>query len=85
MIKPFLQINLTKVKRVFNYRLCRKKRIFENGFGTLVGKWELFRRPITLNLEKVEMITTAANILHKWLRNESSLGKTYIPFGLADC
>jgi hypothetical protein len=84
MMKPFPQSNLTKEKRVFNYRLSRMRRISENGFGILANRWRIFRRPFSLEPEKVKIITLAAITLHNWLRSVSDIGKTYIPSGLID-
>ena len=84
MMKPFPQRNLTTEKRVFKYRLSRMRRISENGFGTLVNKWRAFRRPFSLEPEKVKIITLAAITLHNWLRIENNIGKTDIPGGLID-
>ena len=84
MTKPFPQINLTKEKRIFKYRLSRIRRISENGFGILANKWRVFPRPFSLEPEKVKTVTLAAITLHNWLRSESKIGKTDIPVGLTD-
>ena len=84
MMKPFPQINLTKEKRIFNYRLSKMRRISENGFGILANKWRVFRRPFSLEPEKVKIVTLAAITLHNWLRSASKIGKIDIPVGLTD-
>ena len=68
MMKPYLQKHLTVEKRVFNYRLSRMRRISENGFGILANCWLVFRRPFSLEPEKVKVITLAAITIHNWLR-----------------
>ena len=85
MMKPFPQINLTKEKRIFNYRLSRMRRISENGFGIIANKWRVFRRAFSLEPKKIKIVTLAAITLHNWLRSESKLGKIDIPVGLTDC
>ena len=84
MMKPFPQINLTKEKRISNYGLSRMRRISENGFGILANKWRVFRRPFSLEPEKVKITTLAAITLHNWLRSESKIEKIDIPVGLTD-
>ena len=84
IMKPFPQINLTKEKRIFNYRLSRMRRISENGFGILANKWRVSRRPFSLEPEKVKIVTLAAITLHNWLRSESKIRKNDIPIGLND-
>ena len=83
-MKPYPQRNLTVDKRVFNYRLSRKRRISENAFGILANRWRIFRRPIALNPKTVRNITMAAIALHNWQRSQSSIGKVELPNGLVD-
>ena len=81
LMKPYLQRNLTVEKRIFNYRLSRKRRISENGFGILANRWRIFRRSLALGPEKVK---TATVTLHNWQRSRSSVGKIDLPVGLVD-
>ena len=64
MIKPYPQKRLTTEKHVFNYRLSRMRRISENGFGILTNRRRVFRRPFTLEPEKVKVIVLATITLH---------------------
>lgn len=84
LMKPYPMKNLTLEKRVFNYRLSRKRRISENGFGILANRWRIFRRPIALEPEKVRTLTLAAITLHNWQRSISSIGKVDLAKGLVD-
>ena len=52
MMKPYPQTGLTEVKRIFNYRLSRCRRISENGFGILANRWRIFRSLIPVAPEK---------------------------------
>ena len=84
LMKPYPQKGLTTEKRIFNYRLSRKRRISENGFGILANRWRIFRRPILLEPEKVKIITLATVALHNWQRSSTSVGKIDLPIGLVD-
>ena len=84
LMKPYPLKNLTLEKRIFNYRLSRKRRISENGFGILANRWRVFRKPIALSPVKVRTITHAALVLHNWQRSKSSVGKVDLPNGLID-
>ena len=84
MIKSYPQKGLTTEKHVFNYRLSRMRRISENGFGILVNRWGVFRRPFSLETEKVKVIALATISLHNWQRKDSSYGKVYILIELVD-
>ena len=83
-MKPYPQKGLTTEKRVFNYRLSRMRRISENGFGILANRWRVFRRPFSLEPEKIKAIALATIRLHNWLRKDSSYGKVYILSELVD-
>ena len=39
----------------------------------------MFRRPFSLEAEKVRIVVLATITLHNWLRKDSSYGKVYIP------
>ncbi|XP_073431990.1 peroxisomal biogenesis factor 7 isoform X1 [Dendrobates tinctorius] len=40
LLKPYASRDLTRTKRVFNYRLTRARRVVECAFGILTAKWE---------------------------------------------
>lgn len=84
LMKPYPQKGLSDEQRIFNYRLSRKRRISENGFGILANRWRIFRRPIALGPEKVRTITLATIALHNWQRSSTSIGKVDLHVGLVD-
>jgi hypothetical protein len=69
-------------KRIFNYRLSRARRIVENAFGILSNRFQVFKSPIALCPDKVEVIVFASICLHNMLR--SLQGSYYIPSGSVD-
>ena len=82
MMKPYPQKNLTKERRVYNYRYSGARRISENLFGTLANKWRIFQQPLNLSPEKSSTITTCALVLHDFLRSNSR--NAYTPPALID-
>lgn len=87
-LKPYLmkpyprRNNLSKEQKIYNYRLCRCRRIVENAFGILVSRFRIFERPIGLAPEKVDVIVKTTCVLHNWLRKTSP--KAYTPPGFLD-
>lgn len=82
--KPFSQAGLTQERRIYNYRLSRARRIVENAFGILANRFRIFREPIPLQPEKVEVIVLACCCLHNYLRTETTACSVYTPRGSLD-
>lgn len=68
VLRPYGGKNLTKKKRIFNYRLSRTRRYIECTFGILANKWRIFHRPINVNTDFAEDIIKACCILHNFVR-----------------
>jgi len=68
VLRPYGGKNLTKKKRIFNYRLSRARRYIECAFGILANKWRIFHRPINVNIDFAEDIIKACCILHNFVR-----------------
>lgn len=77
LMKPYAQKNLTKEERIFNYRLSRARRIVENAFGIMAGRFHIFHTDIAIDIEKVDNLVLACCALHNFLRCKSST--TYSP------
>lgn len=56
-----------KLKRIFNYRLSRARRVVENSFGIMTQKWRIFKVPINAYVTQVELIVKACVCLHNFL------------------
>ena len=57
VLRPYGGRNLTKNKRIFNYRLSRARRYVECAFGILSNKWRIFHRPMNVTTELAVDIT----------------------------
>nr|CAI5843170.1 unnamed protein product [Callosobruchus analis] len=63
-------------KKIFNYRLCRARRVVENVFGILASRFRIFLQPIAIDIESIDAVVLACCALHNFLRKRSK--KNYI-------
>ncbi|XP_018575296.1 protein ALP1-like [Anoplophora glabripennis] len=88
VMKPYPGRYLNDMKRIFNYRLSRGRRVIENSFGLLVSRWRIFRRPICSMPETVNKIITACVCLHNFLKSKNDLlhigDRLYCPNNFVD-
>lgn len=68
IMRPYCGKNLTKEKRIFNYRLSRARRYIECCFGILVNKWRIFHKPLNVHIEFAQNIIKASCVLHNYVR-----------------
>lgn len=67
MIKPYPG-NISELsQRIYNYRVCRARRVIENSFGILATRFRIYRRPIIANVETVKNVVKATIALHNFL------------------
>lgn len=72
------------VKRVFNYRLSRARRVVENAFGIVSSVFRCLRKPLLLEPETSEIIVMAIVHLHNFLRKSKVSRNMYTPLGTYD-
>ncbi|KAH7712368.1 hypothetical protein AAVH_20277 [Aphelenchoides avenae] len=70
LMRPFGDAGLTRERRIFNYRLCRGRRVVESCFGILCARWRLLLKPIETSVENSDNIVTAICCLHNFLIDE---------------
>ncbi|XP_069582663.1 uncharacterized protein [Ranitomeya imitator] len=63
LLKPYASRDLTRTKRVFNYRLTRA----ECAFGILTIKWRVLLTAIKLQTEIVDEVVKACVVLHNYV------------------
>lgn len=64
LIKPFPSGNLTGGPAQFNYCLSRARRVVENAFGRLKGRFRILMKRMEAKIENVNSIVQACCILH---------------------
>lgn len=71
MMKPYPQAAASSdyKKAIFNYRLCRARRVSENAFGLLAQVFRIFFTPIRLLPATIEDVIVVACCLHNMLRD----------------
>lgn len=86
IMKPYPKEEVLGLKeRIFNYRLCRTRRIIENTFGIASARFKIFRSPIIANVSTVINVTKAVVSLHNFLmKDRTSLRYSYCPVDFID-
>ncbi|CAH1991680.1 unnamed protein product [Acanthoscelides obtectus] len=73
VMKPYSINGISHDEKVFNYRLCRARRVVENVFGILASRFRILLSTITLStVEKVDKVVLACCVLHNFLRRKCS-------------
>lgn len=72
------------VRRIFNYRCSRARRVVENAFGIMSAVFRVLRKPMLLDPEKASLITMTCLYLHNFLRKSRSSSTRYTPVGTLD-
>lgn len=55
-------------KKLYNYRLCRARRVVENAFGILSQKFRIYNRRIIAKPENVDVIILTTCVLHNFIK-----------------
>ncbi|KAK4882615.1 hypothetical protein RN001_005934 [Aquatica leii] len=85
LMKPFPGLqNKGSVKRVYNYRLCRARRVVENVFGIASAVFRVLRKPLLLEPKKAELIVMTIVHLHNFLRRSCNSCDVNTPPGTFD-
>lgn len=71
-------------QRIFNYRLCRARRIVENAFGIMTSVFQVFKKPLTVQVDTTIPVILVCVTLHNYLRRNKSSADLYSPSGSFD-
>nr|CAH7763915.1 unnamed protein product [Callosobruchus chinensis] len=71
-LKPFPQGNLSKEKKIYNYRLSRARRIIENVFGIMAARFQILHTNINMSLDRIDLVVLTCAVLHNFLRRKCS-------------
>lgn len=72
MMRPYPGKNLSKERRIFNYRLSRARRMIECTFGILSSQWRIYKKPINTSVETATNIVKATIVLHNFCRQNNN-------------
>lgn len=74
LMRPYPQRTLDNVKRIFNYRLSRGRRIIECSFGMMAEKFQVLDTAIKCHSpEKIIKIIKSVCILHNYVRKREGI------------
>lgn len=81
MMKPYYRTHFRgdRGKAIFNYRICRARRVTENSFGLLSQVFRILYSPIAIRPEICDDLFTTLCCLHNLLR-DAYLEKNGIPY-----
>lgn len=85
IMKPFPGTHeRNTLERIFNFRICRARRVVENTFGILVAVFRVLAKPLHLDQKKAIKVTLACIHLHNFLKKSASSRHIYSPPGMLD-
>ncbi len=82
LMRPYKGRNITHDQKVFNYRLCRARRVVENAFGILANRFRILHRPLSASEETNDYIVLATIAIHNFLIAKKC--NVYCPDSLPD-
>ena len=68
-MKPFPGRILQRDEKVYNYRICRGRRVVENAFGIMANRFRCLHSPLTQKLAYIRRIVAACVVLHNLIRH----------------
>lgn len=71
LMKPYPNQRITHDEKIFNYRICRARRVVENAFGILASRFRALQTKLNMDVQKTEIIVLACCALHNFLRRRS--------------
>jgi hypothetical protein len=71
-------------ERIFNYRICRARRVVENVFVFSSSVFRMLRKPTLLEPEKAQLVAMTIACLHNFLRRSPDWAAIYTPPGTFD-
>jgi hypothetical protein len=71
-------------ERIFNYRICRSRRVVENVFGLSSSVFRVLRKPVLLEPEKAQLVAMIVVCVHNFLRRSPDSAAIYTPPGTFD-
>jgi hypothetical protein len=77
VLRPCPNRNVTFLKRVYNYRLSRARRMVECTFGILTNKCRIFHRAIGVKPDFCDSIIKVCRVLHNYVRKNYGIRFEY--------
>lgn len=83
LMRPFPGLELSKRRKIFNYRLSRGYQVIENTLGIIAARWHIFKKPITAKPDECKKFVLAVCALHNFILSNDR-NRMYCPEKYAD-
>lgn len=78
LMRPFPRRELDDLKRTFNERLSRARRVVESSFGILAAKWRLLQKPIETTPASADQIVKCLCVLHNIVIDKDGIDESIL-------
>lgn len=73
LMRPYPSKNLSREKRIYNYRHCRARRVVECAFGILSNKWRVLHSVMLVHPDFASIVVQCCCVLHNFVRRRDGI------------
>ena len=69
LLQPIPRNPLSNEAKIYNYRLCKGRRVVENAFGILAQKWHIYQHQIYLGPDMAKVAVKATHLFTQYINS----------------